>query len=328
MHGIHGLAPNLALLVENRRLFLHLNAKLLAHPGGKRLGVVNGLGLHQKVLQIVVHVATPLVASLQILGQRLHNDLVERGRNLFVHRRGRRHIDVAHFFQRRKVALTKEQSLVGEDLVKDGADGKDVGLLIKRLAADLLGAHIAKLALEHTGLGLRRARRCFGDTKVDDLDLAFVADDDVLRRDVAMNDIQRLAGRVFFTMGIVEPFAHLARQKRRHIDRHKLAQPTEAILDLEHIFAPDVLHRDEVAVVDATELKDLANVGVIQLPTDLCLVDEHLNEVRVLGHGRQDLLDRNDLLETFDAEGFGLKDLGHSAHGDTFEEQIFSKWLR
>ena len=100
-------------------------------------------------------------------------------------------------------------------------------------------------------------------------------------------------------------------------------QLAEAVLDLEQVLAPDVLHRDEVRVVDAAELEDLADVGVVELARDLRLIDEHLDEVGVLGHRRQDPLDREDLLEAFDAEGLGLEDLGHAADADAFEQQVF-----
>ena len=106
------------------------------------------------------------------------------------------------------------------------------------------------------------------------------------------------------------------------------AQLAEAILDLEQILAPDVLHGDEVRVVDAAELEDLADVGVVQLAADLRLIDEHLDEVGVLGHRRQDALDGEDLLEALDAEGLGLEDLGHAADADALEQEVLAEWDR
>jgi hypothetical protein len=85
-----------------------------------------------------------------------------------------------------------------------------------------------------------------------------------------------------------------------------------AVLDLQQILAPDVLHRDEVRALGAAELEDLADVRVRELPDDLRLVDEHLDEVAVLAHRRQDPLDRDDLLEALDAVALGLEDLGHA----------------
>ncbi len=96
-----------------------------------------------------------------------------------------------------------------------------------------------------------------------------------------------------------------------------LAKP---VLDLEQILAPDVLHRDEVRAVDAAELEDLADVRVRELPGDLRLIDEHLDEVAVLAHRRENSLDRDDLLEALHAVGLGLEDLGHTADADAIEQ--------
>ena len=87
----------------------------------------------------------------------------------------------------------------------------------------------------------------------------------------------------------------------------------QAILDLEQVLAPDVLHRDEVRAVDATELEDLADVRVRELTRDLRFIDEHLDEIAILAHRGQDSLDRDDLLEALDAVRLGLEDLRHAA---------------
>ena len=75
--------------------------------------------------------------------------------------------------------------------------------------------------------------------------------------------------------------------------------------------------------VDAAELEDLADVRVRELARDLRLVDEHLDEVAVLSHRREDPLDRDDLLEALDAVALGLEDLGHAADADPVEQQVF-----
>src|SRR5205814_9930986 len=87
--------------------------------------------------------------------------------------------------------------------------------------------------------------------------------------------------------------------------------------------APDIFRRDEVRAVDPTELEDLTDVRVRELSGDLRLVDEHLDEVAVLAHRRQDSLDRDDLLEALDAVALGLEDLCHAADADAIEQQVF-----
>ena len=102
----------------------------------------------------------------------------------------------------------------------------------------------------------------------------------------------------------------------------ELAQP---VLDLEQVLAPDVLHRDEVRAVDPAELEDLTDVRVRELTGDLRLVDEHLDEVAVLAHRREDPLDGDDLLEALDAVALGLEDLGHPADADALEQQVLAE---
>ena len=81
-------------------------------------------------------------------------------------------------------------------------------------------------------------------------------------------------------------------------------------------------------VVDAAELEDLTDVGVVQLAADLGFIDEHLDEVGVLRHRRQDPLDGEDLLEAFDAERLGLEYLGHAANADALEQDVLAEWDR
>ena len=87
----------------------------------------------------------------------------------------------------------------------------------------------------------------------------------------------------------------------------------------------DVLERDEEAVVDLTEVEDLGDVRVLQLHGDLRLVDEHRDELVVLGDVRQDALDGDQALEALDAEGLRLEDLGHPPDVDPLEEVVLAE---
>src|SRR5688572_30435049 len=183
----------------------------------------------------------------------------------------RLHVDVADLLERREIGLALEQTLTGQTLVEHRADREDVAAPIERQAAHLLGRHVAELALEHAGHRARVARRRLRDAEVDDLDLALVRDEHVLRRAVAVHDLERTPERIALAVRVVETLEHLGDAEARHRDRHLhlvLAQP---ILDLEQILAPDVLHRDEVRAVDAAELEDLTDVRVRELSGDLRL---------------------------------------------------------
>ena len=87
----------------------------------------------------------------------------------------------------------------------------------------------------------------------------------------------------------------------------------------------DQLTKDSRKII-AAELEDLADVRVRELPGDLRLVDEHLDEVAVLAHRREDSLDRDDLLEALDAVALGLEYLRHAADADSVQQQVFPEW--
>src|SRR6185312_5637221 len=129
--------------------------------------------------------------------------------------------------------------------------------------------------------------------------------------------------RIALAMRVVETLEHLGDAEARHRHRDLLLELADAVLDLEQVLAPDVFHRDEVRSVDAAELEDLADVRVRELPGDLRLVDEHLDEVAVLAHRREDPLDGDDLLEPFDAVALRFEDLGHPADADAIEQEVF-----
>ena len=63
---------------------------------------------------------------------------------------------------------------------------------------------------------------------------------------------------------------------------------------------------------------------MVELRRELGLVREHRDEVFVVGQVRQDLLDRDDLLEALDA-GARLVDLGHPAAGDPLQELVLAE---
>ena len=55
---------------------------------------------------------------------------------------------------------------------------------------------------------------------------------------------------------------------------------------------------------------------------DLGLVDEHLDEVVVLGEVGEHPLDRDEVRAPLGVEGLGAKDLGHAAERDAVEEVV------
>ena len=164
-----------------------------------------------------------------------------------------------------------------------------------------------------------------GDAEVDDLDLAFIAHQHVLWADVAMDDVEGVAQGVGLVVGVVEAFAHLHRDIAGHIDADLLAEASVAFEQAAAVEPGDVLHGDEVAAIRFAEIENLSDVGVVQPPGDLGLVDEHRDELGVLGDCTQDPFDRQQALESLDTEGLGLEHLSHAAGGYLFEQVVLSE---
>lgn len=59
--------------------------------------------------------------------------------------------------------------------------------------------------------------------------------------------------------------------------------------------------------------------------TAIFLVDEHRDELFVLGDVGKDALERDDALEAFHTHDLGLEHLGHTPDVDAFEEVVFSE---
>ena len=88
-----------------------------------------------------------------------------------------------------------------------------------------------------------------------------------------------------------------------------------------------MLHRDEVLAVRARELVDARDAAVAQDAGDLGLVDEHLDEVVVLGEVREHALDRDEVGLALRVEGLRAIDLRHSTERDAVEEVIAAELL-
>src|SRR5688500_17662559 len=88
------------------------------------------------------------------------------------------------------------------------------------------------------------------------------------------------------------------------------------------IGAIDELHDDEVRVVADTDVEHLNAVRVRQMRAHARLVEEHADELLLLGEVRQHALDGDGLLEPLEASAFGSEHLGHAARGDLLEDLV------
>jgi hypothetical protein len=129
---------------------------------------------------------------------------------------------------------------------------------------------------------------------------------------------------VLAPVGVVQPLGHLAHDVDGELDRVALSARRLGPEDLGEVPAVHVLHGDEVGVVGPAEVEDLDDVGVAQGHRDLRLVDEHVDEGRVLAELGEDALDDDELLEALHAVGLRLVYLGHPAPSDELEELVLA----
>jgi len=202
---------------------------------------------------------------------------------------------------------------------------KHVGAAVDRQPADLLGRHVRELALDQAGQGPGGAALRLDDAEVDELDLTLVRDDDVLRADVAVDQVERLARAIALVVGVVERLADL----EDDVAGLGRAEPAVVVLqvveDGAQVAPRHVLLDDEVAALDLTEVEDLGDVRVAQLTGDLRLVDEHGDEVAVVGDLRQQHLDRDHALEPGGALRLGAEHLRHAAVADPLEQRVLAE---
>ena len=131
-----------------------------------------------------------LKALVAILSECVQDDLVKRGRKLWVEGRGWGY-SFAHVLVRdRNRGLTGEWWAASEHFVKHNAGRVKISASIDRFATCLFWRKVLRGADDAgcVSLGCRAVAHSSGDTKVHDLHQAGVGDHDVRRLDVAVND--------------------------------------------------------------------------------------------------------------------------------------------
>ena len=276
----------------------------------------------EELLERGAEIVRRLPAQIGLLRQRAHDDLVEVARHVRPLGRRRRDVGLADLAEEPVHVLLEVQHLSGQHLVDEDARREDVGPDVDGIAPGLLRRHVIVLALDDPDGGLLAAHGRLGDAEVDDLHLAGVRQEDVLRRDVAVDDAHRAAAGVALAVRVVEAGADLLADIGRGLDGHDALELRRLAQDLEQIAAVDVLHRDVVGVADLAQVEDVRDVHVLELDRDLGLVDQHLDEVVVRREVGVDHLQGHDLLEALQALGRGEVDLGHAAGRDLREETV------
>ena len=108
-------------------------------------------------------------------------------------------------------------------------------------------------------------------TEVGQLHLAEVAEQDVGRRDVAVDQVQ-----IAVAVNVGQRAGDLAADVQRDVQRDARPRADAAVPDLAQVLALDQIHRDEELAVDLAGVEGGHQVGVRQAQDDLGLVQEPL----------------------------------------------------
>ncbi len=273
--------------------------------------------------------------------ERPHDDRGERGRVRTLARPARRLGRLADdLVQDVEVVRRREGRLARRELVEDRAEREHVAARVELFASALLGRHVGELALERALLRLRALVRPLRDAEVRNLDGAVVRHEDVRRRDVAVDDVERLAAGAALFVRVVQAGRRrgddpdgVRQRKWRRLPRRavggRVGDLRLRLHELAQVRAEHVLHREERRLAVRADVVDLGDVRVRERRREARLVEEHAQQLGLEGVLRQDALDDDELLETFDADAGQPRevDLGHAPDGEPPDELVAAELL-
>ncbi len=292
---------------------------------GKALDVVGDFdrrrGVPDDALHLERHRSRGGEALVRVSRRRSAHDRVPpRERRVDVARQGQVVAEDAR--ERRAVLALREHALAREQLEQDEAHRVHVGRAIERVALELLGRHVEDLALD-----LAAARRVelvlrLRHAEVEHPRRAVDPGEDVLRRDVAVDDVQRLVGLVARLVRGVKALER-ARHDRRDDARRDALPPLVGAADEDaRRFTAHVLHHQEELAVRGDDVDRGHDVRVLDARGEARLVEEHRHELGIRGELRVEALDGDGARETDRARKPPQVHRRHPAGGDAIVELV------
>jgi len=193
------------------------------------------------------------------------------------------------------------------------------------LPDQLFGGEIRKFPFDDACGGLVDLIGGLGDPEVGELDGPVIRDHHILRGDIAVDDVERIAFGVAGFVGEGKGFCDFIDDGDGDRDRDKgvlLGHPTD---NLAEVTAMNVLHRDVIIFTDLRDIVDLNDIRMIQTSGDPGFVEKLIDKVFVVREVRQDAFDRNLFCKAAWAGGLGAKDLRHPALPDALFKKIRTK---
>ena len=281
------------------------------------------------------HLSGRRITFVAILSEGLHADGVEGFGDPRVYLfGGRRRLQAA--LKDLHGVSARKRGAAGQEQIQGSADGEHVGAGVDGLAQNGFGRDITKLAFDLARLRLDEVVRGFGDAEVDDLHLPFESDQDVFGGHVAVNEVQAFSAFALEAVGVIKPCTGIGDDAGGDVERDRFVVRSTGASDLQHIAAVEVLHRQKPILAPplgrrpglVSEVEDLHHVGVVDHLGETGLVDEHADEVAVVGEVGPHAFDDDEFLSSDGSDLTREIDFSHSALGELARNGIAAQHLR
>ncbi len=186
----------------------------------------------------------------------------------------------------------------------------------------MLGRGIRELALEAPGVGRGGPAPRVRDAEVGYSREPIDADEHVVRRDVSMNQLERVALGVRESVRCAEARERVgddAEHDRRRQRRLALAREHD---ELREVHAVDVVHDEEVAFGGAADVERRDDVRVPDSRGEPGLVEEHADELGIVREVLVEHLDRDEPLELAHASRSTHVDRAHPPHREETQDLV------
>ncbi len=202
------------------------------------------------------------------------------------------------------------------------ADRPEIGAAIDLEPRGLFGRHVVDLAFEHTGGRLVDPMSGLRDPEVDDLDRPAARHEKVVRRNVAMHDVEQRTLVIAQLVRGVKTRASVCRESQDHPEGQEL--PATRCLPVQNAERVSVepLHHDVEQPVLLAEVDDLRDVRVNDARSDARLVEEHAPKLGMARVLREDELDGEQLLEAVHTLKARSPHRSHAPLRDRVEELV------
>jgi hypothetical protein len=187
----------------------------------------------------------------------------------------------------------------------------------------LLGRHVRELSLHLAVTRVRQAILGLDHPEIGQARVAVGADQHVVRRHVAVHEVEPPAFVVAQVVRRREPGERVGHDAQHDRNRHAVAALVRARQERAQVIALDVLHHQEVAGVGrVADVDGGDDVRVADAGCQPRLVEEHADELFLVGEVRVQHLDRDQALEARGALRVGHVHHGHAARGELGQDFV------